>query len=33
MTLNGNGVFTPAHDVATTTVLVPTSFGEFQAAP
>ena len=24
----GNGQFTPAHDVATTTVLVPTAFGE-----
>ncbi len=27
--LNGNGDFTPAHDVASTTTLVPTAFGEF----
>jgi hypothetical protein len=27
--VNGNGNFTPAHDMASTTVLVPTSFGEF----
>jgi hypothetical protein len=26
---SGRGQFTPAHDVATNTVLVPTSFGEF----
>jgi hypothetical protein len=29
VTANGNGAFTPAHDAASTTVLVPTSFGEF----
>jgi hypothetical protein len=26
---NGNGAFTPAHDMASTTMLIPTSFGEF----
>jgi len=29
VTLNGNGAFTPAHDLASTTILVPTAFGEF----
>jgi hypothetical protein len=28
-TVNGNGVFTPAHDIASTSILVPTAFGEF----
>jgi hypothetical protein len=28
-TTNGNGAFTPAHDLASTTTLVPTAFGEF----
>jgi len=27
--VKGNGAFTPGHDLASTTVLVPTSFGEF----
>jgi len=27
--VNGNGDFTPGHDVASTTILVPTAFGEF----
>jgi hypothetical protein len=27
--VNGNGAFTPGHDLASTTILVPTSFGEF----
>jgi hypothetical protein len=27
--VNGNGNFTPAHDVNSNTVLIPTSFGEF----
>ena len=27
--VNGNGAFTPAHDLASTSMLVPTSFGEF----
>ena len=27
--LNGNGAFTPAHDLASTSILVPISFGEF----
>ena len=26
---NGNGAFTPAHDLASTSILVPTAFGEF----
>lgn len=29
VTVNGNGAFTPAHDVNSTTMLIPTSFGEF----
>jgi hypothetical protein len=29
VTVNGNGAFTPAHDLASTTILVPTAFGEF----
>jgi len=28
-TVNGNGAFTPAHDVNSTTMLIPTSFGPF----
>jgi hypothetical protein len=28
--VNGNGAFTPAHDLASTTILVPTAFGEFR---
>ena len=27
--VNGNGAFTPGHDVNSTTMLIPTSFGEF----
>jgi hypothetical protein len=30
VTVNGNGDFTPAHDVASTSILVPTAFGAFQ---
>jgi hypothetical protein len=29
VTVNGNGAFTPGHDADSTSVLVPTSFGEF----
>ena len=29
VSVNGNGAFTPGHDLASTTILVPTSFGEF----
>ncbi len=29
VTANGNGDFTPAHDSASTSVLIPVSFGEF----
>lgn len=29
--VNGNGDFTPGHDVDSTSVLVPTAFGEFHA--
>ena len=28
VTVNGNGAFTPAHDIASTSILVPTAFGE-----
>jgi hypothetical protein len=28
VTVNGNGAFTPAHDLASTSILVPTAFGE-----
>jgi hypothetical protein len=28
-TVNGNGPFTPAHDLATTTILIPVALGEF----
>jgi hypothetical protein len=28
VTVNGNGAFTPGHDLASTSVLVPTAFGE-----
>jgi hypothetical protein len=27
--VNGNGAFTPGHDLASTAILVPTAFGEF----
>ncbi len=30
VTTNGNGEFTPAHDVNSTSMLIPLSFGEFQ---
>jgi hypothetical protein len=30
--VNGNGAFTPGHDVDGTAVLIPTSFGEFTAS-
>jgi hypothetical protein len=29
VTVNGNGDFTPGHDINGTTVLIPTSFGDF----
>jgi hypothetical protein len=29
VTVNGNGAFTPGHDLASTTMLIPTGFGEF----